>query len=66
MTDTILKQSILTHLVQNFGHIQTERFISLMSKESFDYTKWQEHMYDGMTVEELSEMAMANRLKKLN
>jgi len=64
MSDAALKQSMMKHLVFNFGHVQTERFISLISKENFDYTKWQEDLYEDMTVEELSEKAMENRRRK--
>ena len=64
MTDTILKQSVIMHLIENFGHIQTERFVSLISKEPFDYTKWQANLYEDMTIEELSKKAMMNRLNK--
>jgi len=64
MTDTALKQSILKHLIETFGHIQTERFISLMIKEPFDYTNWQANLYEDMTVEELSKKAMENRQSK--
>ena len=64
MTDTLLKQSMMQHLRDNFGHVQTERFISLIIKEPFDYTKWQENLYDGMGVEELSRKAMENRNRK--
>jgi len=65
MSDVLLKQSMIKHLISNFGHVQTERFISLMSKESFDYTKWQESLYEDMTIEELSRKAMENRKNKL-
>ena len=64
MTDTVLKQSMMKHLRDNFGHVQTERFISLIIKEPFDYTKWQENLYDGMSIEELSRKAMENRKRK--
>jgi len=64
MTDTALKQSMIKHLIENFGHVQTERFISLMNKESFDYTEWQIDLFEDMTVEELSKKAMENRLNK--
>ena len=66
MTDTMLKQSIIKHLIANFGNVQTERFIALMIKEPFDYTKWQETLYENMTVEELSKKAMENRRRKLS
>jgi len=64
MTDTVLKQSVLKHLIENFGHVQTERFISLMNKEPFDYTEWQRDLYEDMSIEELSQKAMENRLNK--
>jgi len=64
MTDTVLKQSIMRHLIEYFGNVQTERFISLMNKEPFDYTKWQENLFEDMTVKELSKKAMENRLNK--
>jgi hypothetical protein len=64
MTDTVLKKSMIKHLVETFGHVQTERFISLMNKEHFDYTEWQKELYDGMAVEELSKKAMENRKNK--
>ena len=64
MTDVVLKQSMMKHLIENFGHIETERFISLMNKEPFDYTEWQRDLFEGMTVEELSKKAMENRLNK--
>ena len=65
MTDTLLKESIIKHLIVNFGHVQTERFISLVIKEPFDYTKWQENLYEDLSVEELSSRAMENRKQKL-
>ena len=64
MTDTALKQSMMKHLIEYFGNVQAERFISLMNKEPFDYTKWQEDLYADMTVEELSQKAVINRLNK--
>ena len=64
MTDTVLKQSMVKHLIENFGHVQTERFISLIIKEPFDYTNWQKDLYEDMTIEELSNKAMENRRNK--
>jgi len=64
MTDTVLKQSMMKHLIEYFGNVQTERFISLINKEPFDYTKWQENLFEDMTVEDLSKKAMENRRKK--
>jgi hypothetical protein len=43
--------------MENFGVVQTERFISIIIKEPFDYTKWQRDLYKDMTVEELFDAA---------
>ena len=64
MTETVLKQSAIKCLIENFGVVDTERFISLIIKEPFDYTKWQENLYEDMSVKELSKVAMEYRKKK--
>jgi hypothetical protein len=35
------------------GLIEAERFVMLIQKESFDYTKWQEDLFEDMTIEEI-------------
>ena len=57
MNDTVLSQSAIKCLIANFGIVKTERFISLIIKEPFDYTKWQSDLYEDMTVNELFEAA---------
>ena len=64
MTEAALKQSAINCLIDNFGHVETERFISLILKEPFDYTEWQKTLFADMTVDELSSRAMENRLEK--
>lgn len=46
---TILKQSAMQLLIDNFGNV---------GEEPFDYTKWQENLYEDMSVEQLSKKAM--------
>ncbi|MCL2080886.1 MAG: hypothetical protein FWH16_02180 [Oscillospiraceae bacterium] len=53
-------------LIERFGNVDAEKFISLIIKEPFDYTKWQETLYDDMTVEELSKTAMDFRKSKIS
>jgi len=57
MNDTVLSQNVVKCLIENFGIVQTERFISLMIKEPFDYTKWQRDLYSDMSVDELFSAA---------
>ncbi|MCL2772658.1 MAG: hypothetical protein FWD71_04840 [Oscillospiraceae bacterium] len=63
MTETVLQQTAMKCLIENFGIVDAERFISLIIKEPFDYTKWQEDLYEDMTIEELSKAAMDYRKK---
>jgi len=64
MNESVLKQSAMKCLIDNFGIVEAERFISLVIKEPFDYTKWQTNLYEDMTVRELSKRAMENRRTK--
>ena len=57
MNDTVLGQSAIKCLIENFGVVQTERFISLVIREPFDYTKWQKDLFADMSVDEIFRAA---------
>jgi hypothetical protein len=40
-------------LLDKLGVVDTEYFISVISREQFDYTKWQQEHFDRMTPEEI-------------
>ena len=44
-------------LRDGLGDIESEEFISIIIRERFDYTKWRENLYDGMSMEELLDAA---------
>jgi hypothetical protein len=52
MTDTVLKRRGLDVLSETFGLVDTERFISLILREPFDYTEWQQDMYKDVSLDE--------------
>ena len=52
-TDTIVKSEGMEALFDKLGMVDAERFISLILKDSFDYTKWQEKLFDNETIEDL-------------
>ena len=62
-SDTILKLEGINLLIDNLGEVDAERFITLIIKEPFDYTKWQKKLFQGKSVKELSNEAMANYKK---
>ncbi len=63
ITDTEIKIKGLTALVNELGDVLTERFISLILKEPFDYTKWQRQLFIDTDLLSLSKKAMDYRLQ---
>ena len=57
-TDTEIKMSGFEILNQNLGMVETERFIALIQREKFDYTKWRENIFNGLSGKEISKRAM--------
>lgn len=47
----------MKYLMEQMGIIEAERFISVIIRERFDYTKWQRDYFDAKTPEEISEEA---------
>ena len=61
-SDTVILNDGMRILLDNLGMIETERFIMLIQKETFDYTLRQEDLFENMSVEEISEKAAELRL----
>ncbi len=60
-TDTEIRVHGLRVLVEVLGTVEAEKFISLILREPFDYTKWQRHLWRDRKVAEISNAAMASR-----
>ena len=63
-TDTEVKTMGIEILIAKLGEVEAERFISLIIREPFDYTKWQGNLWENKSVEDLSKLAMASRKEK--
>jgi hypothetical protein len=50
-------------LTQFLGDVEAERFISLIQREPFDYTKWRQGLDEDLSIEETSQKAMSLRNK---
>ncbi len=50
-------------MLEHLGKVEAERFISLIIREPFDYTKWQKDLWKDKTVKEISEAATEYRMK---
>jgi len=58
ITDTEVKIKGIKALTESLGSVGAERFIALIQREPFDYTKWQRTLWEGQSVEEVSRNAM--------
>lgn len=63
MTDTEIKIKGLQVLTEGIGDVEAERFVALIQREPFDYTKWRQGMDEDLLVEEISKKAMELRMK---
>ena len=63
ITDTEIKIKGINLLAQHLGNVEAERFIALIQREPFDYTKWHQDLDDELSIEEISRKAMSLRKK---
>lgn len=64
ISDSELKSKGLKILAKHLGNIEAEKFIALIQREPFDYTKWRQDLDEDLSVEEISRKAMAFRNKE--
>ena len=52
-TDNTLRYEAMNVLMQTFGAVDAERFISMIKRDTFDYTEWRRGLWNDMTIEEI-------------
>lgn len=62
-TDTVIRNEGMRLLIEHLGKVEAERFISLIIREPFDYTEWQQDLWKDKTIKDLSEAAMEYRMR---
>jgi len=63
-TEEEIKRKGIEALLKELGDVDTERFIKMLIREPFDYTKWQRDLWPEAGVRELSEKAVEYQKKK--
>jgi len=61
ITNTEIKLIGVQALTDALGQVNAEKFINLILREPFDYTKWQRDLWEDRSIEEISRSAMALR-----
>jgi hypothetical protein len=62
-TDTEIKLQGFDALIKALGEVKAEKFIALIQKDKFDYTKWQSKLFADIDLTALSQEAMQLRKK---
>ena len=44
-------------LIEGLGTVNAERFIHCVKSDCFDYTEWQQNLWEGKTIEEIHHAA---------
>ena len=63
MTDTEIRLKGIQALTDKLGDVEAERFVALIQREPFDYTKWRQGLDEDLSIEEISKRAMELRKK---
>ncbi len=63
-SDTLVRIEGMEALLEKLDLVDAERFITLIRRDPFDYTRWRENLYQGMSVEDISAEAAARRAQR--
>ena len=66
ITDMEIRKEGLKVLSEQMGQVEAERFITLLLREPFDYTKWQHNLFEDKSIEDISKLAMQKRENQAN
>jgi len=65
-TDTVLRCEGMRILSETLGIVEAERFIAVILREPFDYTKWRQDLFQGVPLETFLNDAMEYRNNATN
>jgi len=52
-TDITTRHEAMNALVKTLGTVDAERFISIIKRDTFDYTEWRRGLWNDMTIDEV-------------
>ena len=58
-TDSVIRYEAMELLLQNFGMVDSARFVTMVKRDAFDYTEWRRDLWDDMTIGEVHADATA-------
>ena len=66
-TDSEIRYEGMNTLLKYMNNLDAERFISIIKRNNFDYTKWRQGLFEDMSIDEISAAAQkySNSLKSI-
>jgi hypothetical protein len=58
-SDSQIKSEGFKILFSNMDIVEAERFISIINRERFDYTKWRQNLFEEMTIDAIIQKGRA-------
>ena len=65
-TDQIVRIEAIDVLIATLGTVDTERFISMVKRDTFDYTEWQREHWSDKSIEEIHALATEHEKNSAN
>jgi len=62
-TDMLIRFEGMRALRERLGLVEAEKFIALIRREPFDYTEWQQTLWQNKSVDELFEAAKQQNIE---
>jgi len=56
-SEIALRSEAMEILIERLGLVDAERFISLIKRDTFDYTEWRRDLYKTMSIDEIYNKA---------
>jgi hypothetical protein len=57
-SETALRVEAMDILLHKLGEVDTERFITLIKTDNFDYTEWRRGLWPDRTIDEIHNLAV--------
>jgi len=64
-TDNVVRLEAMEALITTIGAVDTERFISMVKRDTFDYTEWQRKLWSDKSIEEIHAMATEHEKSRI-
>jgi hypothetical protein len=58
-TDNVVYLEAMDALIATLGHVDAERFVVMVKRDTFDYTEWRRnHLWKDKTIDEIHAMGV--------